>query len=87
MAIFAVIPTGSDKQLDTVLSGQAWADSAYRLPRGEWLVAFDGTSIELSEALHISQEDGNGPAIVFAVNAYYGRASVSIWEWLKSRWK
>jgi len=86
MAIFVVIPTATNTALASVLSSPEWADKTYPLPHGEWLVAFEGTSTELSEALNILDKEGTGPAIVFAVNGYYGRASVNIWEWIKSRW-
>jgi len=53
-----------------------------------FLVSFSGTSIELSHKLGITGEEGPGqlgPALVVVISSYYGRASTTMWEWMKSR--
>jgi len=86
MTIFVVIPTSNRSALDDLFKRDEWLPRVHRLPRGEWLVSFDGTTQELSDNLGVSAPEGNGPAVIFAVSAYFGRAPTNIWEWLKSRW-
>lgn len=31
--------------------------------------------------------DGSGPAIVFSISSYWGRANPNVWEWLKVNWE
>lgn len=57
-----------------------------------WLIRFDGTSVELSNHLGITgQEKGVlspvGPAFVAPIEGYYGRGSMDMWEWLKTRFE
>jgi len=84
MSIFVVIPTRDQENLAKRI-GELGDHSSHKLPKGEWIVSYDGTSIELSSRLGLNKTDGNA-AVVFAVNAYYGNAPTSIWEWLKARW-
>ncbi|BDD93561.1 hypothetical protein PanNE5_30010 [Pandoraea sp. NE5] len=84
MAIFVVIPTRSDHKLQPVLA-EHFPEQHYKLPQGEYLIQFSGTTQELSEKLGITGGE-NGTAVVAAISSYYGRAPADIWEWLKSRW-
>lgn len=84
MPIFAIIPMKDEHKLKNAM---AKASVTYlELPRGEYLVAFKGTSIELSNQLGIT-DGSSGLAIVIAVGTYYGRASTDIWEWVKANWE
>lgn len=80
MATFAIIPIGTIPKVDTALTG--FGNKALRLPNGEWLVAYDGTSRQLSDALGVTDSEATS-AIILNFSAYWGRASTDIWEWIK----
>ena len=82
MPIFVIIPLdGGDSGFSAKLA--MFKNKAMRLPVGEWLVAYDGTSKQLSDELGIS-ENGKSSAIVVGFSAYWGRASSDVWEWIKA---
>jgi hypothetical protein len=81
MAAFIIIPIGNTSDIDAAVA-QKFPGDSFRLPKGEHLVVFDGTSKELSDRLGIS--DGQvGSALVVGINGYFGWASKDIWEWLQ----
>lgn len=81
MGIYIIIPTGEKTAIDKAVLENFGAES-FRLPNGENLVVFDGTSKELSDKLGIS--DGHvGGALVVGMNGYFGWASKDIWEWIQ----
>ena len=87
MTIFAIIPTRDEHQIEAALSKQSsdvlqWM----KLPRGEYLASYKGTTIELCNILGIT-EGVSGLAVVFATSSYYGRASNDTWEWIKTHWE
>lgn len=83
MSIFAIIPTVDDHQiLDAINTAQL---AVYKLPIGQFLVSYHGTSKELSDLLGIT--DGTkGQAVIIAVGSYFGRTTPNTWEWLKANW-
>lgn len=81
MATFIIVPTGGTNSLEFDLPRE-YENKAFRLPNGEWLVSYNGTSKQLSDELGIS-ENQSSTAIVFNISGYWGRASNNIWEWLK----
>jgi predicted heme/steroid binding protein len=83
MAVFIVIPTTPKAEIKPSLKTSIAESNlpSYPLINGETLIAFKGTSKELSDLLKIS--DGtNGPAIVSLIGSYYGRSATDIWEWI-----
>lgn len=52
---------------------------------GQWIIAAEGSPIEVSEKLEITA-GASGGAIVASIANYYGRKNPSIWEWIKSKW-
>lgn len=57
-----------------------------------WLVAFKGTSVDLSKLLGITPTEEVptptiGSAMVTSIGSYYGRGSSLMWEWLKTRFE
>jgi hypothetical protein len=52
-----------------------------------WLYKFDGTTIEASNAVKLTDLPEGvsppGPALVVPVVNYYGRGPSNMWEWLK----
>lgn len=87
MAVFIIVPTVPKAEVKPSLKAAIVASNLphYPLVNGETLVAFKGTSKELSNLLQIS-EGQNGPAIVASIGSYYGRASTDIWEWVSANW-
>lgn len=81
MATFVVIPTVGNSNFDDEFP-EFFGNKCLRLPNGEWLVSYDGTSKQLSDELGIS-ENKNASALVLNFSAYWGRASNDIWEWIK----
>lgn len=84
MSIFVIIPT----QASTALLSEKIKSlglSSFKLPEGEILVAFTGTTKALSDTIGIS--DGSvGNAIVVSVSSYYGRTTPDTWEWMTKNW-
>lgn len=82
MSTFVIIPlNGGDSGFADKLV--ALKNKAMRLPGGEWLVAYDGTSKQLSDEFGISDND-KASAIVIGFSAYWGRAGSDVWEWIKA---
>ena len=79
MATFVVIPTSLAVSTLAATVSEKFGNKAYRLPLGQWLVSYDGTSKQLSEHLPI---ETNEPAVILNFHGYYGIADPSIWEWL-----
>lgn len=81
MENFVIIPINNKQAIDDAIKAR-FGNNSYRLPNGEWLVNYDGTSRQLSD--HVGITDGKlGSAIVLNFSGYWGRASKDIWEWLK----
>ncbi|WP_281647376.1 hypothetical protein [Parendozoicomonas sp. Alg238-R29] len=80
MSTFIIVPVGGATNIDQILP-QKFGNKALRLPNGEWLVAYDGTSRQLSDDIGIS-ESPSGSAIVLNFSAYWGRAGKDVWEWI-----
>lgn len=87
MSVFAIIsPMASNPKLETKIQ-ELYPKDYYKLFENQWMVCSGGTAQELSEKLEINKEEGNtGPAIVFSVASYWGRANPNIWEWIKVNW-
>jgi hypothetical protein len=78
MATFIVIPqddAASEKLAGTIV--QKFGNRSYALPRGEWLVSYEGTSRQLFEMLEI----GSG-LVVMNFYGYWGATKPDLWEWI-----
>jgi hypothetical protein len=80
MNIFIAVPTESNPALRSRIESEFPSDS-YALPNGEWLIAFGGTTKELSDRLGVSQGQC-GAAVVLSVANYWGFADKNLWEWI-----
>ncbi|MCX7112379.1 MAG: hypothetical protein NTX45_20070 [Proteobacteria bacterium] len=85
MTIFFINAIKGDEKLAEAIDGCEKIDALMVKP-GQWFVSFKGTSQQLSDLLGITKGETES-AIVLAVSGYYGRASTSIWEWLKANWE
>jgi hypothetical protein len=80
MRVFVVIATGTTPQ--KVLTAIQDGKYTYLPVKGDvWLVAFEGTTRELAEAIGIRGGE-NGPGLVCAIASYSGRLPNQAWEWL-----
>jgi hypothetical protein len=81
MIIFAILSINDNPNLESALNAH-FANDYLKVGPGQYLVAGRSTVIDVSNTLGIT--DGtNGAGIVFSTSAYYGRASTSIWDWIK----
>nr|VFK40818.1 MAG: hypothetical protein BECKSD772F_GA0070984_10756 [Candidatus Kentron sp. SD]VFK46664.1 MAG: hypothetical protein BECKSD772E_GA0070983_10786 [Candidatus Kentron sp. SD]VFK78173.1 MAG: hypothetical protein BECKSD772D_GA0070982_100844 [Candidatus Kentron sp. SD] len=81
MATFIVIQTVGDSGFDESVP-KRFGERAFRLPNGDWLVAFPGTSEQLANELGIVQDETNN-AVVLRFTAYWGRATPDTWAWMR----
>jgi hypothetical protein len=81
MIIFTVLTQGDNPKLEVALN-QHFANEHLKVGPGQYLVAGRSTVIDLSNTLGITTGE-NGSGIIFSTSAYYGRASNSIWDWVK----
>lgn len=84
MAVLMIIPTfQSDEQRKTLEAEirSRFGNGSMRLPKGEWLVAYEGTSRQLSDEMTLS-EGRLGSVVVVLVGGYWGYSGKDLWEWL-----
>lgn len=94
MPIYLAIPLTADSSaLNSAVSTNIAESNRHKLQaeRG-WLIKFDGTSIELSNHLHITGQEAGipspiGASMVTPISGYYGRGPTDMWEWLKTRFE
>lgn len=84
MPVFVLIPIRDEAKIKAALMRHV-ESKHYPLPRGEYLVSFDGTSKALSDLLGITDGSG-GSAVLASISGYFGRAPNEIWEWIKVNW-
>ncbi len=83
--LFAIIAVTKPDVLEPLIL-EKFPDGALKVGPGQWLIAAPSTTttIELSNQLKIT--DGtSSTAIVFSIGSYYGRSSVSTWEWIAAK--
>ncbi len=81
MATFIVISLEQDKAALDKLITDRFGNASLRLENGDWLVAYIGTSKQLSDELDVTNGD-KGVVIILNFHGYYGFAKNSIWEWI-----
>jgi hypothetical protein len=80
MQIFVIFNISDRAKLGTAVR-EAFPANHLELAGGEWLVAAQMTSKEVSDRLQITNGE-NGSGIVFAMGGYFGRADAAVWEWV-----
>ena len=81
--LFAVLTPEPNENLAQSIATQ-FRENSLRVSPTHFFIATAGTAIELSNKLDITT--GNiGSGIVLVVSSYYGRASVSIWDWISAK--
>ncbi len=85
MPIFVIFRVANAPKMEAALQ-QTFPNDYLKVSIGEYLVSSPGTAKELSDRLMISPATGGtGPAMVFSMANYYGRASTEIWDWIKTK--
>jgi hypothetical protein len=83
MSIFVIFRVSDTSRLEEILARE-FSDDHRIIANGQYLVASRGSAQQLSDRLQITGDAGNiGPAIVFKMLNYYGRAPADIWDWIK----
>ncbi len=65
-------------------------DNHYEIGRGQWLVAYSGTTRELYDKLFPDNAESLpriGGLVVFGISGYYGRSPLDMWEWMANKTK
>ncbi len=83
MAIFVVFRVHNQPNMAAALL-RVFPQDHMKIETGEWLVASPGTAKDVSDRLGVSEGD-TGPAMIFKMSNYYGRASTDIWDWIKAK--
>lgn len=94
MPTFVIIPTSPPTEanpnaLNEVIL-EKYKNKSFRLPMGEWLVSYEGTSKQLSDEMGLTPTEKGldipnpelPAAVILNVSAYWGRAGKDVWEWL-----
>lgn len=92
MPIYLAIPLIPESTaLDAAVANHIPEKNRFKLQadRG-WLIKFEGTTVELSNALTVTgHEKGEhslvGSTLITPVSNYYGIGPADMWEWLKTR--
>jgi hypothetical protein len=85
MTVFVILAETDDPRLATSIASH-FKDNFLKIGPGQWFVAGNGTSVDVSNLLGITAGPTKGTtdgAIVASINSYYGIASTNVWEWLK----
>lgn len=85
MPIFVVNATQNATKLANAVK-TAFPSDHHFISDWAYLVSFSGTAQELSDKLQISEGEKIG-GVVTQVSAYYGRAPVTVWSWIKAKWE
>jgi hypothetical protein len=84
MATFIIIPTDDSQEAQGKLGQlieRTFGNAALLLSGGEWLIAYEGTSKQLSDQLGIS-DNSTCTGLVLNFSGYWGYAGKNVWEWL-----
>ncbi len=84
--LFAVIASDNPEKLKARII-DLFPDTNLSVGDGQWLLvgASSMTTAEVAQKLSISSDESVSGAMVLSVNGYFGRAPMSIWEWLVAK--
>jgi hypothetical protein len=84
MTIFAVFRVNDPAKMESAVHG-AFPNDHIKIGDGEWLVSAVGTAREVSDRLKVTPPGETGPAIIFSMANYFGRAPTEVWDWIKAK--
>lgn len=92
MPVFVIIPLANNAAaLRTAMATALTQSDVLELQNSAgFLVRYEGTSVELSNAIGLTSADKNAPsttgsALVCSMGSYYGRGPTTMWEWIQTR--
>lgn len=85
MAIFVVFKVAEPDKMRSAIQSR-FTEDHFELGQNEWLISAKGTSKDIADVLGITTEGSPaGSAIVFRMDSYFGRTSMNVWDWIKSK--
>jgi hypothetical protein len=84
MTIFAVFRVIDPAKMQSALQN-AFPNDHLKIADDEWLVSAVGTARDISERLLVTPPGDTGPAIIFSMANYFGRAPTEVWDWIKTK--
>ena len=81
MGIFVIFRVANPAALEAALA-KVFPDDHLVVNPGQYMVSAKGSAKDVSDHLDISGGVA-GPAMVFKMANYYGRATSDIWDWVK----
>jgi hypothetical protein len=89
MAIFVIFRVADPEKMRAAVA-RVYPGNHLNIQTDEWLVSDVGTAQEVSTKLGVTLRDNptqteTGPAMVFSMAGYYGRATTEIWDWIKAK--
>jgi hypothetical protein len=89
MAVFFLASKHSENDEAVKSRFDAWpSGDYYEMGRGQWLLAFEGTSKELYNKLfpdNTTELPKLGGVVILGISGYWGRASTDMWEWITAK--
>ncbi len=88
MRVFSVVNINQAKTADLKreLELAYPGDASFELAPGNWLVASEGTTKDVSDRLGFTKERVSS-GVVFTIDSYNGWANPAVWEWLKLKFE
>lgn len=83
MAIFVVLSRSENADLAIKIE-LAFPASHFRFAENTWFISAKMTARKLCEQLNVRKGGITGVAVIQTSPFYYGAASPTLWEWLKS---
>lgn len=90
--VFALFDIEKPELLAAAIA-RVYPNDNLKLNARAWLIAAEGTSQSVCEALGITvpgdpkgQPGALGGVMVVAASSYYGVASPNVWEWMRAKW-
>ena len=89
MPVFIAVPLGGNiNNLDQAIRGNLDPKDSYKLQNNAgWVISYEGTTTQLTDAIGITGQPKGEPSpvgsvLVTLIGAYYGRGPADMWEWL-----
>jgi len=89
MTIFAVLMPIPQQALVEEIK-KSFPDNYLSLNETQYLISTKGTVVDLARTLGMYDDQqpdklGTGIAVLFATSSYFGRAQLTIWDWIKAK--
>ncbi len=85
MGVFVVIGHTELAKLGEKVVAEFPAAASYALPPAAWFVEFDGTQLQVSDKLGLTNGALGAQAVIAPITQYQGWAPNALWEWIRPR--